>query len=294
MDEKYSIWYFKHYKKLFFIPLLLVVLAFLMLAYNSATTGDILDKDVSLKGGTTATIYSSQTFPDLESQLKAIYPSGDFTVRELKDFSTNSPIGVSVEVSTIDADTLKKALEDITHLTLDDKNYTVEFIGGSLGDSFYRQMLFALVLAFLFMGLVVYVSFRVPIPSFMVIFSAFGDMLCTLAVMDLIGLKLSTSGIAAVLLLMGYSVDTDILLTTKLIKRSEGSMFQRLLDSAKTGLTMTAAALAALGVGYFFSTSYVLKEMFLIIIIGLLFDVFMTYGMNAGLLVWYLRRKKAQ
>ena len=293
MKEQFQELYYKHYKKLFFIPLILVILALSVLVWNYSTTGDIMDKDVSLKGGTTATVYSEIPFENLEQILEERF-SEDFIVRDLKEFGSNTKIGTVIEVSNVDGDDLKIALEEITGLTLDENNFSVEFVGGSLGESFYKQMAIALLLAYILMGIVIFIAFRVPIPSFMVIFAAFADMLCTLAVMDLIGMKLSTAGIAAILLLVGYSVDTDILLTTKLLKRGEGTLFTRLIDSMKTGLTMTATSFVAISIAYFLASSLVLKQMFLIIMIGLIFDVIMTYGMNAGMLIWYLKKKKVE
>jgi preprotein translocase subunit SecF len=293
MKEQFQELYYKHYKKLFFIPLIIVILAFGVLVWNYSTTGDIMDKDVSLKGGTTATLYSSEHYDGLEEKLEEKFGE-DFTVRDLKEFGSNTQIGTVIEVSNVNGDDLKIALGEITGLELNADNFSVEFIGGSLGESFYKQMAIALLLAYVFMGIVVFVAFRVPMPSFAVIFSAFGDMLCTLAVMDLIGMKLSTAGIAAILLLLGYSVDTDILLTTKLLRRGEGTLFTRLIDSMKTGLTMSATSFVALGIAYFLASSFVLKQMFLIILIGLLFDIIMTYAMNAGILIWYLKKKKVE
>jgi len=286
--------YYKHYKKLAIIPIIFVILAICTLTFNYINTGDIMDKDVSLKGGTTATIYTDLVFEDLEAKLLELYPDGDFTVRTLEEFGTNTQIGIIVEVSNVQPEELKVALEQVTGLTLTSDIYTVEFIGGSLGESFYKQMAIAMIMAYIFMGIVVFVAFRVPIPSFAVIFSAFADMVCTIAVLDLFGVKLSTSGIAALLLLVGYSVDTDILLTTKLLRKHEGSLFERLIESMKTGLTMSAASIVALGLAYLFSGSFVLQQMFLIIIIGLVFDIIMTYCMNAGLLIWYIRKRKIE
>lgn len=293
MKEQVQEIYYKHYKKLFFIPLIIVIFAFGILVWNYSVTGDIMDKDVSLKGGTTVTVYSGVEFENLEAQLEERF-SEDFSVRELKEFGSDTRIGTVIEASNVNGDELKVVLEEITKLELNEENFSVEFIGGSLGESFYRQMAFALILAYVLMGIVVFIAFRIPMPSFAVIFSAFGDMLCTLAVMDLIGMKLSTAGIAAILLLVGYSVDTDILLTTKLLRRGEGNLFSRLIDSMKTGLTMTATSFVALLIAYFLASSLVLKQMFLIIMIGLIFDVIMTYAMNAGILIWYLKKKKVE
>lgn len=291
MKEMFRGLYTAHYKKLFFLPLLLLFLSLLVLANNYRTTGDIIKKDVTLKGGATATIYTAEQFPDLEQQLLATFPEKEFVVRDLTEFGSGTSLGVVIEASDVDPDVLRAALEEITGLSLTEKNYSMEFIGGSLGESFYHQMLIAILLAFLFMAIVVFVTFRIPVPSFAVVFSAFSDMVCTVALLSIFGMQFSTAGIAAVLLLVGYSIDTDILLTTNLLRRS-GGLFDGVWRSMKTGLTMTAAAVASLGIGYLVSTSLVIKHMFLIIIVGLCFDVVMTYGMNAGLLYWYLKKKR--
>ncbi len=274
------------------MPLILVILALAVLVFNWNTTGDFIDKDVSLTGGTTATIYTTDLFPDLEDSLTELFPNSDFFVRTLDEFGSDDQVGIVVEVADVDALDLEAALESILGFELNENNFSVEFVGSSLGESFYRQMLLAILLSFLFMALVVFITFRMAVPSAVVVFAAFADMVCTIAVLSLFNVKLSTAGIAAILLLIGYSIDTDILLTTKILKRKEGSIFDRLYSSMQTGLTMTATTVVALSVAYVASTSLVLQQMFMIIIIGLFFDVIMTYSMNAGVLVWYAKRRR--
>jgi preprotein translocase subunit SecF len=292
MREVLKEWYYKRYKKLAIIPIILVILAIGVLFMNYQATGDIIEKDVSLTGGSTATIYTTETFPTLEEELIAALPDGDFDVRLLTEFGTDQQIGIVIEAAGVEADVIQETLEALTGLDLTSDNFSVEFVGSTLGESFYQQMLVAILLAFLFMALVVFATFRMPVPSAVVVFAAFADMVCTLAILSLLHIKISTAGIAALLLLIGYSIDTDILLTTKILKRRDGSVFERLYSSMKTGLTMSVTTISALTVGYFVSTSLVLQQMFLIIIIGLLFDVVMTYSMNAGVLVWYAKRKR--
>jgi preprotein translocase subunit SecF len=55
----------------------------------------------------------------------------------------------------------------------------------------------------------------------------------TLVVVNLLGMKLSSAGIVSFLMLIGYSVDTDIMLTTRLLKSGEGSLNQRLIEHSK-------------------------------------------------------------
>ncbi|MEK6907409.1 MAG: protein translocase subunit SecF, partial [Nanoarchaeota archaeon] len=118
------------------------------------------------------------------------------------------------------------------------------------------------------------------------------DILAAVVVIDLLGIKLSAAGIVAFLLVIGYSIDTDILLTTRLLKRrEEGPFYERLKHSITTGLTMTFAAMAALIVGYFVAIPQELKQIFLIITIALFFDIIATYAGNAGILIHYCKKK---
>lgn len=294
VNEKIEQFYVKNYKKLFVIPVILLLIAILIIAGHYARTGEFVDQDVSLKGGVTVSVYSDKKIDinELSSFLNSKFSNADISIRRLAEFGTDKQIGIIIEASEIEEEELKGVLEERLDLELTDDNHSVEEMGSSLGKAFYRQMLMAILLAFLFMAIVVLITFRSWIPSFAVVFAALSDMLITVGIINLVGIRLSTAGIAALLMLIGYSVDTDILLTTRVMKRRGGSVVSRVFDSMSTGLTMTSTTIAALSVAYFVSTSYVLKEMFLIILIGLFIDIIVTYLMNAGVLMWYTKRKE--
>jgi preprotein translocase subunit SecF len=167
-------------------------------------------------------------------------------------------------------------------------------MGAALGQQFFRQTVIAIIIAFFAMGIVVFITFRKTVPSLFVILAASSDMICTLAVVSLMGVKLSTAGVAAFLMLIGYSVDTDILLTTRVIRRKEGTIFQRITGAMKTGMTMSMTSFLAAIVAYTFTTSDIIKQIMLIIIIGLAFDMLNTWIQNAGILRWHLERKQAK
>ena len=147
-----------------------------------------------------------------------------------------------------------------------------------------------LVLAFIFMGFVVFLYFRTIIPSLAVILAAFSDIIVTLAIINLLGIKVSTAGIAAFLMLIGYSVDTDILLTTRMLKRKEGSLNERIMEAMKTGLTMTITTLTVVTLTLIFSQSNTIQQIMLILFIGLFVDIINTWIQNVGILRWYLEK----
>ena len=284
--------YEKRYKFILAIPMVILAFSIIFLINFYSEHNDIVEKDVSLKGGISATLY-----PDIEIDIEELETvlkndiGSDFFVRSLGGIE-GSRNGFLVETSEIDIETLENSLENNFQINLNDDNFFVEQTGSRLGQDFYKQMIRALIIAFVLMSVVVLITFRSLIPSLAVILSALFDIVVTIVVIDIIGIRISSAGIAALLLLVGYSIDTDILLTTRILKmRGEGEQWERLVGAVKTGLTMTVTSMAAVLVAFLFSISLVLKQMFLIIFIGLIADIVATYMMNAEILTLYMKRK---
>jgi len=283
--------YRRNIKKLVLIPVAIIVLSIAIILNNYIQTGDIVNKDVTLEGGVTATIYTDMSPTSIQTQLESKLAT-EVLVRKLAEFGTDEQIGVIVEISDIKSDQLKPVVEEILGKELKEEEYSVEETGSSLGESFYKQMVTAIIIAFILMSIVIFIAFRSIVPSAAVVLSAMADMIAAIAFIDLVGIRLGTSGIAAILLLMGYSIDTDVLLTTKVLKRKEGTIMERVFSSMATGLTMTITTIVALSVGYFVSNSYILKQMFMILVAGLVIDIIMTYLLNARILIWYTSKKE--
>jgi preprotein translocase subunit SecF len=107
---------------------------------------------------------------------------------------------------------------------------------------------------------------------------------------------MSTAGIIAFLMLIGYSVDTDILLTNRVLKRREGSLNRRIFSAFKTGITMTLTSLLAIITALLIVSSFsaVLTKIFTVLVIGLSFDLLNTWITNASIIKWYVKRKESR
>ncbi|MBU2523121.1 MAG: protein translocase subunit SecF [Nanoarchaeota archaeon] len=282
--------YDKYYKTFLIIPVLMLIFSGVYLFSFYSQNGDIMYKDVTLTGGTSITIYSENiSSNEIESFLKPKF--GDVVVRSLTDIKTGKTIALSVETASTPEE-LTKELESFLEYSLDETNSSTEFTGDALSKSFYKELMRAIFIAFFFMSIVVFILFRSPLPCLYVILCAFSDLIIPLAIVNYFGISLSTAGIAAFLMLIGYSVDTDILLTTRVLKRKEeGTLNQRIFGAMKTGLTMTLTALVAVAIAYFIVISPTLKQVFLVLSVGLIVDLIITWGMNAGLIKWYCERK---
>ena len=292
MKSKIKSIYEHKYKSLLFIPFVVLILAFVQIGTQYSVTGDFVNKGISLKGGSTITIdYDAKiNLDELESFLSNQFPLADFSIRTISSAGRTTSIAIDSDAQDNDEiDILLGVIKE--HTKLNDDAYTVETMGSSLGDSFFKQTAIALLIAFFLMGIVVLIYFRTIVPSMAVILAAFSDIVVTLAIFNLTGIKLSTAGIAAFLMLIGYSVDTDILLSTRLLKR-KGEIMSKVYGAMKTGLTMSTTTLSAVFVALIFVQSDVIKQIMIILFIGLLVDILMTWIQNVGILRLYLEKKK--
>jgi len=291
-------WYEEKYKLLMLIPFILVLLALIQIGAQYTTTGDFVNRGITLKGGSTVTIHQdSLTSPiiseELEYYLQTQFTDVDVSVREIS--SAGKIIAIAIDSDLQTKEEINSLLTILQNkLSLDQNELSVEVVGSAIGDNFFRQMVLALLISFVLMGIVVLLYFRILIPSLAVITAAFSDIVVTLAIFNLTGIKLSTAGVAAFLMLIGYSVDTDVLLTTRYLKRKEGSEMDRIYSSVKTGLTMTATTLVAVTVALIFVQSDVVRQIMIILFIGLIVDTVMTWIQNVGILRLYTEKQHSE
>ncbi|MBI4147957.1 hypothetical protein HY490_01570 [Candidatus Woesearchaeota archaeon] len=282
--------YHSHYRKFLVMTVLLFAASLAFLGVNYAQAGEFASRGVSLKGGITLTVplEAPVNLDVLDQGLAAALPTSDIEVRGISE--RGQVRAIIVEASDVDESALVQAVR-AQGVPVSEGKYSIEVMGSDLGQNFYRQTLWALVFAFVSMSIVVYLTFRAPLPSAFVILATVSDLVSTLAVVSIVGMKLSTAGIAAFLMMIGYSVDNNILLTVRALKRKEGSLNEGIEEALRTGLLMTATALIAVAVGYFFTDSDVIKQIMFILLIGLLFDLIYTWFQNAAILRLYMEAK---
>jgi preprotein translocase subunit SecF len=286
-------WHDKHYKTLLLIPLALLIFSFVYMGFFYSQHHDFFLKDISLMGGTSVTINGNLDIPSLKEALTNKF--GEVNIREISDLVTGKQIATVVE-TTANVTEVKTFLENyLGYELIEGQNSSFESTDPSLGKSFYNQLLIAILVAFVFMAIVIFILFKTPVPSGAVVLSAFADIFMTLVTINILGIKMSSAGIIALLMLIGYSVDTDILLTNRVLRRHEDiTLNQKLLSAFKTGITMSLVSLIAVFVALLFVKSFssTLDQIFTILIIGLIFDIFNTWVTNVSIIKWYMISKE--
>lgn len=282
--------YETHYMKMILIPVLVLLLSMGQIAYQYSSTGEIFAKDVSLSGGTSLTIHrDGLDVTSLEAALANSFGLGQISVRSLRQ--AGDTIGVIIEASPeISEQQLLSTLE--TQLgTLQQAEYSLEITGSSLGQSFFAQLFRAFLVAFVLMAVVVLIYFRSWAPAAAVLLAVFSDILGTIAVMNVMGVRFSGAGIAALLMLIGYAVSSNMLLSTRMLKRKDETLYESIFSTLKPGLMMTMATFISVTLALLYTESDVIRQIMLILFVGLLFDMFNTWVQNAGILIYYEKRK---
>ncbi len=269
--EKYSP------KQLVIIPLVLLVISIVLLSLNMINTGMPVTPGIDFSGGTAVTVIT----PDTRDQILTT-----FSGYPLIDVAEGVNNGKFLKFSSMDDAKFRSLTSLISQKYPDAK---IDQIGESFGKTLQYQAVLALIFSFIGMAIVIFLAFRTFVPAAAVVLSAFADMVMTAAAMNIIGIPLSLGTVAALLMLIGYSVDSDILLTNRVLKR-QGKLNEKLTGAFTTGIIMTSttlAATAALFIVSWFGSVQILMEISAVLLIGLVFDIMNTWLTNAGILKWY-------
>jgi len=270
--EKYSP------KQLVIIPLVLLAISVVLLALTMASTGMPVTPGIDFSGGTAVTIVTTDTKEQLQSTF-AGYP--------LVDISEGVNNGYFLKFGAMD-DTKFRSLSAVIYQKFPDAK--VDQIGETFGKTLQSQAVLALVFSFIGMAIVIFLAFRTFVPAVAVVLSAFADMVMTASAMNIVGIPLSLGTLAALLMLIGYSVDSDILLTNRVLKR-QGKLNEKLTGAFRTGIIMTSTTLAAASAMFviaWLGSVLILMEISAVLLIGLVFDIMNTWLTNVGILKWYV------
>lgn len=278
-------WYEKiGYKKLMVVPVIILIVCAGFLLLEKQRSGEFIKKGMDFEGGSQLSLEVT----GVDERGLENYLEKDFGEVDIKTTVSASGETLIVICGEVEEEELIKKMEEYG---LEMENYSFQKIGSSLGKAFFSQSRMAIGIAVIFMAVVVFVVFRNFTPSIAVIFAAVSDIVCTLGVMQVMGLELTLASFAGLLMVIGYSIDTDILLTTRILKRREGEVTERIVKTLKTGFTMSATTLGALLGLYIASGVGILQQISTVLIIALLIDLPNTYLMNLGILRWWMEKR---
>ena len=277
---KYSV------KKLVAIPLIILLVSLALLTSTQLSINSPVHLGMDFRGGTWVKISTDETREELIAKFS------DYPVTLIANTGVGNERRIEFDLTS--SSQKYDLLIDMLNKEYGVGTYEIESISPVFGEQYQTQALRALTIAFVLMAIVVFIVFRTFIPPLAVIFAAFSDIIIAVACMNVIGMELSLGTVAALLMLIGYSVDSDILLTTNLL-RKKGELNEKVRNAMRTGITMTSTTLSAVFAMFlvsFYLDISILRAISVVLLFGLTMDLLNTWLLNAGILRWYVERKE--
>ncbi|MFC7201378.1 protein translocase subunit SecF [Halospeciosus flavus] len=257
-------------------PLALLALALSVLGVWYVLYGTPVDLGIAFTGGTELVVRASASQETIRQAFQA-------PVASVQPIRTQADTYIVTFQSTNQQALVNQAQQAGFEIV------SVQSTSATFGAGAQQTALVGLGIAFLGMSLVVFGLFRTFVPSLAVVVSAFGDIVVPVALMNVFDIPLTLGTVAALLMLIGYSVDSDILLTNHVLRRS-GSFYESVERAMRTGVTMTVTSISAMTVMAIVATLFgvdLLASIGLVLVFGLVTDLVNTYMLNLSLLRWY-------
>ena len=257
--EKYA-----KYFVTFNIILMLIFSSFLI--YKKVNYGYIFEKDVSLEGGILIGIpkninirISDLKALEFDNSIYNLYETENAIYLEAKeDFNVTNFISFLNEKYNLGI-----SENDLIIQTFD------PFFSKTIFDDFVKFLSIALIL----IATVIFIIMREKISSLVILLTITFDLLAVSFILALTNYEISTIAFVALLMVLGYGIDNNIVLATNILKET-GEFKDKVKSALKIGYMMELTTLIVLLIIYFIIESNVIKEFSFILSIALLFDMY--------------------
>ncbi|ELY59097.1 preprotein translocase subunit SecF [Natronolimnohabitans innermongolicus JCM 12255] len=266
------------------VPLAVLAVALLVLTGSFLVTGTPVQLGMDFAGGSELTVQTTSS----EEEIVEAFDEEPESIQSVTAPDTENQY--IVQFTSTDLESLTDQAE--ANLAQDGDVDIVQqesTVSESFGSQTQQTALLGIAVAFVGMSVIAFLLFRTFVPSIAIVVSAFSDIVIPLAFMTVTGISLSLGTVAALLMLIGYSVDSDILLNNHVLRR-QGDFYESVQRATQTGVTMTITSMSAMlvmGVAAWLFGVELLASIGIILFVGLAADLMNTYMLNFSLLRWY-------
>lgn len=270
-------------RKLLILPLALLFVSLLVIIGWTVVTGYPVDRGMVFTGGSEVRIGVDDTVDDPRAEIESIYGDNAESITSVagsNDYIVQFPEG---ELTT---DEIENPIQETDGLQVEQLSQ----ISPSLGSEAQTTALYGLLAAFALMSIFVTLVFRNAIPALIVMVSVVVNLSVTISAMNILGISLTMGTVGALLMLIGYSVDSDILLNKRVLKQDKVDFVPKVHDAMRTGITMNVTSMSAMVVMFILATLFridLLADMGIVLAVGLFSDLIVTYLLNVTILRIY-------
>ncbi|MBF7095888.1 protein translocase subunit SecF [Alkalibacter mobilis] len=285
----------KNHNKFFILSGLLILVSIGALLLSGLNLG------IDFSGGTIVHVDLNQQFEtsDIREISDKFDENADITYagedRDQMILSTKVDLSEQQRADFLDALSEKFGIEQADDLL------SIDNVSATVGDELKKQALIAVVVAIV--AMLVYISFRFePFFGVAAVIALVHDIIIVLGVYAVLGIQVNTPFIAALLTILGYSINDTIVVFDR-IRENRGKYnkydFENLVDdsiqqSMRRSINTSLTTVLAIGALYFVGVQSI-KDFTLPMIVGFLSGTYSSIFVASS--IWYLyksRRKSAK
>lgn len=278
------------------IPLVLAAIFGGTIAYHWNSTGNPVPLSMEFAGGSFVRIQNIGSLTQTQASA--------FQNKFQDDFTAPNPnihlIDDGIEIETSE-DLLEtggdQTPEDMIRTILSEigvdsaSQINIESMGSIITRLYKSQARNAAIAAIVIMAIVLFISLRdlTTVGNILIVIGL--DFLGILGGMVVLDIPLSLASMAGVLLIFGYAVNTNILLSTNILKKKGDSPRIRAGKAMSTGIKMSSTSATAILALNLLTSAPELYQLSAVLIIGILVDMINTWFLNSGLILMHQKNK---
>lgn len=277
-------------KQLVLIPLVIAAIFGTVVALHWNSTGTPVPLGLDFQGGSFIRVENIQMpqkdqIDEFKIAFKEEYPGANFEARSVGD-------GMNIETSEVFLDNQKSASaktwiqNQVSDMGLGSSpDINIDSMGSVITYVYRSRARNAAIATVVVMAIILFVALRkYPVVGSILLVIGL-DFLGIIGGMALFGIELTRASMAGILLIFGYAVNTNILLSTNVLKRKGGTDQERAASAMSTGIKMSSTSAAAMVVLNLVTSAPELEQISAVLVIGILVDMANTWLLNSGLIM---------
>ncbi|BBL45492.1 preprotein translocase subunit SecF [Nanobdella aerobiophila] len=276
----------KNYKKFILISIVLFLLFGSILLYNSFKNGYIINKSITISGGYITLINNNHiTNTEIYNILNQMNIS--------KYVLYNTPNIIYIESKNqINETELVNLINSEYNIQLSPSDISIQQYSSIVGNLIFNQFAQFVIIVMMLSGFIIFLAYRISNVTLNIISTIAFDILGLLTVLSLTGYPIGANGFIAMLMILGFAIDNNVVLSTNIVKEKEKTFLERIKMSFRVGMAMEIIALYALIILYLIVPEPSVKEFSLVLSIGIIFDLLYYLIGNIPIYKYFEHRKE--
>lgn len=275
------------YKQLIVIPLILAAVMGSVIVFHWHSNGTPVPLSLEFAGGSYIRIQNIENPSDNElKNFRLAFDENFGSKASIHETDQGLEIETSAELTKIGEDPIDRIKELLSGAGIGgNPQISTSMMGSIVAQLYTEQARNAAIAALIAMAIILFISLRhfTAVGGILLVVAL--DFLGILGAMAILGIPLSLSSMAGILLIFGYAVNTNILLSTNILRRKGKTPQDRAARAMSTGIKMSSTSAIAMVVLNVFTSAPKLEQISAVLVIGILVDMVNTWLLNSGILL---------